>query len=367
MNDWIENTIDQLNAYPQNTGVVIGILQDGRQSVYSYGRVSESDGQQPQTSTLFEIGSVSKIFTTALLSILINDGLLNLNDPVCEVAPELANLPPEITLGRLATHTSGLPKMPSNIFRSMLSDRRNPYAAYSTSDLISYLSKTQTKWRSEKQIRYSNLGMGLLGYLLGRKLGVSYEQALIIRICDPLNLEDTRITLSGEQRIRLAPPHTSRGNPAHYWDMPAFAGAGGLRGTLQDLLKFLDVNMMDEASSQSEAKLTCHEVRTTAFLHQGPFMSLTASVLNVRALPDPYRQGMALGWYVGHLQSGDHEVHWHHGATGGYRSFVAFVKGTKTGIAVLANSGPRMMDGLFSTTATDHLSFRILEKIHTPG
>lgn len=367
MKDWIENNLDQLNAYPQNTGVVIGILQDGGKSVYSYGRKSERDEESPQINTLFEIGSISKVFTTTLLSILLREGRLKLDDPVREVAPELANLPPGISLMQLATHTSGLPKMPSNIYRFMLRDRRNPYAAYSTSDLINHLSKSQSKLRSGEQIHYSNLGMGLLGYVLARISGMPYEEVLIDRICEPLNLADTRITLSESQQSRLAPPHTSSGKSAHNWEMPAFVGAGGLRGTLQDLLNFLGANMMDDTSSLSEAMKICHDVRTRAFPQQGAFKSLSARILNVSPLSDSYRQGMALGWYVGQLQIGDHYVNWHHGATGGYRSFLGFVKDTNTGLAVLANSGPSMIDGFFSTTSTDHLGFRILEKIHTLG
>lgn len=196
---------------------------------------------------------------------------------------------------------------------------------------------------------------------------MSYEEVLVNRICDPLDLTDTRITLSEEQQSRIAPPHTSRGQPAHNWDMPAFAGAGGLRGTIEDLLKFLDANMMADDSSMSAAMQTCHEVRTSAFPQQESLTRLTARILNVNALPNSYHQGMALGWYAGHLVSTNQQVHWHHGATGGYRSFVGFVKETNTGVAVLTNSGPSMIDGFFSTTSTDHLGFRILEKFQAPG
>lgn len=366
MKDWIENNLEQLKAFPQNTGMVVGIFRDGGQSIYTFGRMDSSDVQPPQASTIFEIGSVSKVFTTSLLSLFLINGLLNLDDPVCEIAPELTNLAPDITLLRLATHTSGLPKMPSNIFRSMLRDRGNPYAAYSTSDLLGYLSNTHFKRRSGEQINYSNLGMGLLGHLLERASGIPFEEALIDKICDPLKLQDTRITLSVEQRSRLALPHTSNGKLSHNWDMPAFAGAGGLRATLEDLLKFLVANVMDDGSSMSAAMQTCHEVRTRAFPQMGLYKRATGRILNVSSLPDSYRQGMALGWYVGQLLTGDYDVHWHHGATGGYRSFVGFSKATNTGVALLTNSGPSMVDGFFSTTTTDHLGFRILEYIHKP-
>lgn len=367
MQEWIEGNIREFAARPDNTLLIVGTIWHGERTIYSFGSSPSMHETHSQPDPIFEIGSLSKLFTVTLLSLLVSTGVLCLDDPVREFSPQLANLPQEITLLHLATHTSGLPKMPSDITKSMFKNRRNPYAAYSIQDLLDYLSGTHIKWRPQKQIRYSNLGMGLLGHILEIKSSMPYEQTVISRICDLLDMRDTRISLSAEQAARLAPPHTSRGKPVQNWDMPAFAGAGGLRSSPQDLLKFLEANMVEEDTTLSEAMQNCHTIRSHNFTPMGRLNGLAASLLDVRTVPEHYRQGIALGWVVGQLQSGGHELHWHHGATGGYRSFVGFAKATGTGVVVLANSGPSMLDGFFSTTATDHLGLRIMERLHAPG
>lgn len=363
MQSAVDSIVHSLPAYRENTGLVVGVVQHGRCSTFGYGRTQDTGLDPPRGDTVFEIGSISKVFTTSLLSITLANGQLHLEEAVRDLVPHLSGWPSELSLFCLATHTSGLPKMPSNIFRSMLRDWNNPYAAYSTADLLGYLSRHKPRGRLPAPVNYSNLGMALLGFIVAQRLGDSYEQVVVKHVCDPLSLSDTRITLTSDQRGRLAPPHSPAGKPGHNWDLSAFAGAGALRSTANDLLKFLAAHLGEAPAILKTALGASHPIRTETFLPPGGLQRLLSGAL--RKGPDlRYRRGMALGWTVGHLHSGGKQVHWHHGATGGYRAFAGYVKDTDTGVVVLANSGLGFVDAILNTTATDDIGFKVLEHLN---
>ena len=214
----------------KNIGLAVGVIKDGHHQIFGYGTLNNTRTDPINGSTLFEIGSVTKIFTSALLVSAIQDGLVEIDDSLCDLLPELSNLPRDITLRRLATHTSGLPRLPPNLTHSVLSNPQNPYEAYTNADLLGYLATyTPTPERTAPSVHafhYSNLGFGLLGHVLAQKMGTSYEASVGTRICDPLGLGDTRVNLSPEQRERLAGPHTARGKPTLNWELPTLAGQG---------------------------------------------------------------------------------------------------------------------------------------------
>ncbi|MFX1537358.1 MAG: serine hydrolase domain-containing protein [Promethearchaeota archaeon] len=364
MREEIDNIVNSLFTHPKNTGLVVGIVKDDQISVFGYGKVKETLAEPPQGDTLFEIGSVTKVFTTALLSLLISEELLNLDDPVCNLMPELSNLPAEITLVRLATHTSGLPKMPSNIFWTTLRKRRNPYAQYPITKLLEYLSKYKPKRKLTDQIQYSNLGVALLGHVLAEKMGTSYEQAVVSKICDKLDLSDTRITLTSEQKERLSIPHSANGKPSQNWDMPAFAGAGALRSTVNDMLKFLVAHLGRPQSTLTDAIQVCHEKRPGSFPPPGRLQKIFSRLFRKRQEFIQYFQGIALGWVIGRMGAEGVQVYWHHGATGGYQAFIGFVKNTNKGIVILINRGPRFSELVNGISLADEIGFRVLELLH---
>jgi CubicO group peptidase (beta-lactamase class C family) len=207
--------------------------------------------------------------------------------------------------------------------------------------------------------------MALLGYLLAQKTGTSYEQAVISRICDRLDLPDTRITLTPGQKERLAPPHSANGKPGHNWDLPAFSGAGALHSTANDMLKFLAANLGRSPSALKDALQICHQIRSGTFPQQGRLQRLVSGLIEKEQETSHYRQGIALGWFVGRLHSGGKQVYWHHGATGGYRTFTGFVKATASGVVVLANCGPGKLGLLLNRTSADDIGFKILEYLNS--
>ncbi|MFW9994384.1 MAG: serine hydrolase domain-containing protein [Candidatus Odinarchaeota archaeon] len=361
MREEIETIVNSLFALPKNLGLVVGVIKRDQITVTGYGKARDTVTEQPRGDTLFEIGSVTKVFTTTLLSLLVSEKLLDLDDPVCDLMPKLSNLPAEITPARLATHTSGLPKMPSGIFWTTRRNRRNPFAKYPSAKLFEYLSGYKSKRKLSDKIQYSNLGGALLGHILAYKLNMSYEQAVVNRICDGFDMPDTRMTLTSEQKERLATPHSGNGKPSHNWDLSAFAGAGALRSTANDLLKFLVAYLGKSQSALKEVLEFCLEQRNGSFTRPGRLLTLLSGSIRKKRVFDPYRQGIALGWVIGHVGAEGPRVHWHHGGTGGYTAFAGFVKSREIGAVVLFNRGPRFSEAISGISMADEIGFRILE------
>ena len=234
-------------------GFVVGILKDGQTQVIAYGQTVKGSSTAPNGDTVYEIGSVSKVFTSLLLADMVIAGKVKLDDPMQKYLPDSVKMPIKddqpITLVHLATHTSGLPRLPDNFAPA---DPANPYADYTVEKLYAFLNGHPLQ-RPPGEYEYSNVGPALLGHVLTLHEGASYEQLLIDRISKPLGMEDCRITLSEEQKKRLAPPYNAALEPDKGWDQPVFVGAGGIRSTVNDLLKFTAANLKDDSTSLTRA------------------------------------------------------------------------------------------------------------------
>jgi CubicO group peptidase (beta-lactamase class C family) len=297
-------------------GVAVGfITRDGRQQVTTYGPKA---GVTPfDANTVFEIGSITKTFTTAILADMVAKKELALDDPVVKHLPPGTRVPErdgkQITLIDLATQTSGLPRLPANM---VITDVKNPYASYTTAMMYEFLANYSLPRAIGAQYEYSNLGMGLLGQALSVRAGKDYEALVTDRILAPLGMRDTRIALTPTMRSRLAPGHDGGGQPQGLWDLPAIAGAGALRSTVNDMLKYVRAN----ADSASE-----------------PLGSVLA-VTHAMRRPGPVPQvSIGLAWHRT-TTPGGRTVVWHNGGTGGYRSFSGFDEATGLGVVVLTNT-----------------------------
>src|SRR5262245_59424630 len=187
-------------------------------------------------------------------------GEVALDDPAQKYLPSTLQMPTwraeEITLFHLATHTSSLPRLPANLWKTM-KDPANPYANYSVSDMYEFLSGYKLTRPIGSRVEYSNLGMGLLGDILGRVAARSYEGLVSERILRPLGMNHTSLALSPEQLGRLAPGHTLTGKVTANWDIPTLAGCGALRSTMGDVLRFMAASMNCAASPLAEAVRLC--------------------------------------------------------------------------------------------------------------
>ena len=231
----------------QSVGVVVGVIEAGRTHVFGFGREVLGGDKPPDGKTIFEIGSVTKVFTSLALADMAEEGLVRLDDPVQRYLPEEVKVASrsgrEITLEDLATHTSGLPRIPGNLIVLALKIPRT--RTPTTRRRISTTSSRPGSPRatSVRSGTYSNVGAGLLGHALSRRAGLDYGRLIATRISEPLGMSDTKVTLNDEQEKRLAKPYQAGGKPATRWTLDVLAGAGALHSTVDDLLVFLSAEL----------------------------------------------------------------------------------------------------------------------------
>ncbi|MDY6781460.1 MAG: serine hydrolase domain-containing protein [Cyanobacteriota bacterium] len=370
----LEPTIAPWIAKKENINLAIGIIQGEQRWVKGWGslqsqRDETSESIEVDGKTIFEIGSVTKVFTTTLLSLLVECGKLELTTPINRLGKAYQSLPNAITLESLATHTSGLPPLPSNLNKSMGQDEQNPYAAYTFEELHDYLRTLPSRdMKNAGTISYSNLGVGLLGNILAEQLNQSYEATIVGQICNPLGLLDTRIALNDEQQTRFAAGYLEDGKPIKPWDLPTLAGAGALRSTADDLLAFVAANLQPEKTAIATAILNTHPLRHNTFAPTSGVIGLMEKaaqfVRRARGNPLVRREevGVALGWFVEYLLGCDRYAYTHTGGTGGHRSFCGFIKETQTGVIILSNYG-EVLSSLFGRYSIDRVGLKLLEII----
>lgn len=297
-------------------GIAVGLIDpDGSVRFLSAGQSGNLQRPQVDAETLFEIGSITKVFTSTLLAQRVEDGALSLDSRLDAV---LGDDPAwhrpgvgALTLRQLATHTSGLPRLPkdANFLAGMLRSLRNPYASYSESDMWTYVRQLPLEPKQTNPVAYSNLGVGVLGQTLARTQGMSYRDLVATRILAPLGMTSTDIALSGDRVSRMAQGHNASLLPVPLWDIPSMPGAGALRSSTRDMVLFLQAHMRGTLAG---ARATHQEqVRVDA----------TRSV--------------GLGWFI-ERRHGE-EIHWHNGGTGGFRSFTGFNQKSGKGVVVLSN------------------------------
>jgi serine-type D-Ala-D-Ala carboxypeptidase/endopeptidase len=317
----------------RHVGVAVGVVRGERTWSMGSGTAGPGGPSPPAANTIFEVGSVTKVFTATVLAAMVEEGLLALGDPVQEYLPAGVELPVRgrpITLADLATHTAGLPRLPHGFVLRSLRHRRNPYAWFTVDDLYAGLPSTRLRREPGGRPRYSNLGYGLLGHVLAVRAGAGYEQLVQERICGPLGLGDTGVSVPAASRGRFAQGHDRRGRRAPHWDFRALAGAGAMRSTVADLLAFLRLQFGEGDPALARAAALTHATQSR---HRGV--------------------AVGLGWTRLPLLGTEHELLFHDGGTGGFRSFAGFVPASETAVVVLSNSA----------RSVDALGFRILEGI----
>jgi CubicO group peptidase (beta-lactamase class C family) len=308
--------VDRIDLQHQSVGIVVGVIGPEGRRVIAYGHLEKGDSRPLNGDTVFEIGSETKVFTSLLLADMVQRGEVALGDPVAKYLPPGAKMPERngrsITLVDLATHTSGLPRLPTNMSPK---DPANPYADYSVEQLYQFLSRYQLTRDIGSQYEYSNLGGGLLGHVLALHAGMSYETLVESRICTPLDMNSTRITLTPEMKARIAAGHNAALDTVENWDLPTLAGAGALRSTANDMLTFIAANLGYTKS---------------------PLATAMAAMLKERRPTGQPGLEMALGWHI--FTTGGTEIIWHNGGTGGYRSFMGFDPKARVGVVLLSNA-----------------------------
>lgn len=298
-------------------GMMVGVLQDGKEHYFSFGSIGNNKATPPDKNTVFEIGSITKVFTAITLAAMVAKQELQPNTPVTKLLPDGINIPEPgnkpITLESLASHTSGLPVIPANfwmagdnIYDCSASGKR--WGSYSESQLREYFDSPQPALDETRKYIYSNLGAGLLGYALERKSGVSIEELINDRVCEPLGMTSTSTAIAPTTR-----GHGPDGNPTDLWpkQQSILGGAFALRSTCQDMLTFAKACLAPSKSKLKDALALSLQAR---------------SQINEV-------ESTALGW-----KRNKYDVIYTTGATGGFRSALYLHTPTQTAVIVLANS-----------------------------
>jgi len=316
-------------ALGHNPGIVVGLVDAGGSRVVAVG-TSDREGVPLDGSTVFEIGSLTKVFTATLLQAMVQAGEVHPDDPVSRYLPSQVAVPGspgrEITLLDLSTHRSGLPRMPLNFFPA---DVTNPYADYTVESMYAFLSSYTLPRAVGSEWEYSNLGMGLLGHALARAAGETYERLLRERVLEPLGMDQTGFDLAPPVNAPFAQGHGPDGQPVPSWDIPTLAGAGALRSTTADLLVFAEANLGPAPAPVHEALDATHRIRIPDI---APGLS------------------MAMGWLV-NQRFPERPIVWHNGGTGGFHSFLGLDESGHRAVVVLTNG----------TESIDDIGFHLLD------
>jgi len=302
----IKNRID--NHY--SVGTVVAFFENGKETYFTYGYADMDKKQGILSQSVFEIGSISKTFTSLLLADLVQKRQIRLEDSVDKYLPDSVKVPSfngrKITFVDLATHTSGLPRMPTNIVPK---NPENPYVDYGVKDLYAFLTTAQLQ-NGMGNYNYSNVGVGLLGHVLTLIAGKSYEQLLQNVICTPLKMTETS-TLNASTWLTTG--HVDH-KPVLHWDFDIMEGAGAIRSNAQDLMRYL----------RAEIDLSGEALAGAMTQSQQPLYSIDSTLK------------MALGWHI--TATTNDEIYWHNGGTGGYRAFAGFSRKSNKAIVILNNS-----------------------------
>lgn len=297
---------DSIEIDRQTVGLAVGIVDEQGTRVICHGKLDNGTDRDVDGDTVFAIASVTKVFTALLLQDMVERGEVRLDDPVQKYLPDSVRMPvyqgKDISLLHLATHTSGLPRDCDG----------NPYT---------FLSRCKLQQAPGVRKEYSNLGVGLLGHVIARKAGKDYETLVIERICRPLGMSNTCVTVPSELKVRVASGHAMPGyrvrdfsSPNHDTNAltPTLLGAGSIRSTANDLLKF---------------------VSAYAGVTPSPLSSVMQKAMESHALESGGKQPLV--WSLDR----DGTVFEHGGLNAGYQAELALDVKKRRGVVVLSNCG----------------------------
>jgi len=293
----------------------IGIYINGTARYYNYGETVKDNRKLPTATTLYEIGSITKTFTTTLLADAVRRGKMSLADPVSKYLPSVAKslsyngMP--VTIRDLANHTSALPRMPTNFPES--TDRGDPYRSYTATMMMEFLDTVKLTRTPGSVYEYSNLAMALLGYIITKVEGQTFDNLVAKTIINPLGMKSTRQKLLRTDSARFAPGYNEEGARTPAWNFDVFAPAGALRSTATDLILYGRAQLKPPTANLKKDIDLTHAV---TFEKDG--------------------QKLGLGWH--YLNRGGESMLAHTGGTGGYSSYLVINREKGWVVVALTNA-----------------------------
>lgn len=316
----VHTTVLDYATKKATAGLSIGILQNGQTNFYGYGETENGNGKIPNENTIFEIGSISKTFTASAAVLWATSKGISLNTPINNFLPStipaLTKDNQKIELLHLINHTSGLPRLSSDIDNGW--NPNNPYAHYDSTKMYNYLKNYNLSRKPGVLFEYSNLGMGLVGQMLERQTGLTYEQIIKQFIAQPLGMSHTKIALTTEDLQNVAKPHDKKGKIVSYWDFKAYAGAGALRSTAKDLLLYAKKHLDPPTDAMG---IAFQKMRQNTYTGKGTD-------------GNDYKIGLA--WFELNLEN--QTVYVHDGGTGGFLSFIFICPAKNVAMIYLNNN-----------------------------
>jgi CubicO group peptidase (beta-lactamase class C family) len=320
--DTIKAIIQQEVANKRSKSIIVGIVDANGRKIVAEGLLSDRNPALPDGNTIYEIGSITKVFTSLLLADMSLKQQLDLNDPISAFLPKTVKTPvrngKEISLLNLSAHRSGMPRFPYNV------DPKNqdqPYADYSVKQLYEYVSNFNPPFDIDSRWVYSNTGYGLLGNILTLVAQKDFETLVTEEICKPLHMNNTVISLTAKQKSNLAVGHAETGVPVGLADLGAISAGGALRSTVNDLLTFAEASMGFITTDLS------------------PAMELTHIL---RAKKNDDNVYATMGWTL--VNNDGKYLLFKDGGMPGYRTFLGIDKKKKVGVVVLSNSNNSVTD-----------------------
>ncbi|TND09623.1 MAG: beta-lactamase [Bacteroidetes bacterium] len=335
-------------------GLLIGIVSDGNTQVFSYGETAKGNGIRPDTSHVYEIGSLTQVFTTTLYSGMVIDTLVKSDDPlqmylpagikvpvrqniVCKPVadinrdnpdrreihitpytcfPDPASRPLDILLCDLATHNSGLPEKPENLEKGSA----NIYAGYELGQLYHWLNEAPLIAEQYPDYHFSDAGMALLGQALVQKSGRSYDELLQRRLLDKLHMHGTKTEPLKSEWAKHLDGYNSKGEFVPSWKSEAMAPAVGLHTTMSDMLLFMKANLGETGKTVMPAIEYTHAPRTQVVQQKKTV------------------EEIGLGWRIKMMDAGKYRITWQEGKTAGFSAYMGFNEIARTGVVILCNS-----------------------------
>lgn len=329
----VDSVFQTLRYFPNRTQLSIALINDSTVNFYGGIRVNDTLKTIANSNRAFEIGSLSKVFTSTLLAELATEDELKLDDPIQRYLDFPLNDSLQITFRQLANHTSGLPRIPSGFVWESLWHLDNPYKDYDENKLREYMTEQMSlDGQQDSTFQYSNIGAGILGYVLTQIEGKSYEEMLQQRIFVPLNMRNSTTRRQLVEDI-LVQGLNKRGHTTSNWDLGGIPGAGAIVSTARDLTRYVQANF--------------NTTNQTLQLQQ----QSTFRVSDERDL--------ALGWFI--RKQDNKRLHWHSGGTGGYRSIMVLDIYARKGIVVLSN----ISSGHEQAGRISSLGFTLLRSMNT--
>lgn len=341
----IEEIIKKHVTSGKSPGISVGLINKNDIQTFNYGEINKKSNIVPTADTVFEIGSMTKTFTATLAAQLQQEGILSLDEPITNFLPELKNSQFDknnITLYHLLTHTSGISEISFNRYISQMfsilfkgKSQVTEYQ-YNTEKLLKYISTLKLKNSPGSTWMYSNLGFGLVGKILERITGNSYEDLVKNRICDVLNMKDTGIDVFESHKNDLATGYSFRNKQSDYWNVPAIEPAGSLRSTTSDMIKFLKASLGLNKTKLLPIFEYCQNTKSTPKIP----LSMKFFTKSVGISLSSFR----LGWFVFPQENMD--ILGHDGGTEGFSSFMCMNLENQSAVVILTNRSMKIAHNL---------------------